>query len=173
LGIDTETKPNFKKGDARNPTSLLQVAARDAQGGEQVYLFDLLSLLGRQRAYTHFDSCLKDAFWSSKKVKLGQGLKQDLQELHRSYPQCLAFKRLRGVIETNSLHRQLNPQDKQVVGLKRLTQRYIHCALDKRQQCSNWSRRPLTEGQQTYAATDALVLLRLHDAMTHEVPHNL
>ena len=41
--------------------------------------------------------------------------------------------------------------------------------LVKSQQCSSWGTRPLSEGQIHYAACDALVLLRLYDALCGEV----
>jgi ribonuclease D len=37
--------------------------------------------------------------------------------------------------------------------------------LDKRQQCSNWERRPLDESQMIYAALDAHVLILLASAL--------
>ena len=46
---------------------------------------------------------------------------------------------------------------------------YLNFNLVKRQQLSNWAKRPLTEAQVKYAACDALVLLRLFDAMSCEV----
>ena len=44
--------------------------------------------------------------------------------------------------------------------------------LDKREQAGDWTRRPLTESQVTYAALDAEVLLRLH-AHFEEVARSL
>ena len=42
--------------------------------------------------------------------------------------------------------------------------RLLRCALElnKREQASDWARRPLSHGQVAYAALDAEVLLRLH-----------
>ena len=46
---------------------------------------------------------------------------------------------------------------------------YLNFNLVKKQQLSNWAKRPLTEAQMKYAACDALVLLRLYDAMSFEI----
>jgi len=49
--------------------------------------------------------------------------------------------------------------------LKSLTLKYLDSTLDKKYQCSDWTLRPLRRGQLRYAVADALVLLRLHDAI--------
>lgn len=51
-------------------------------------------------------------------------------------------------------------------GLAAVCQRELDELIDKGEQTSNWKRRPLTDSQIDYAATDAEVLLRLHDVMT-------
>lgn len=168
IGIDTETRPNWTPGGGTEyPTALLQVATRDKDGLEHVFIFDLLKLL--PEATTEIDKALTKVFQSAKIFKMGQGLNQDLTELHRFYPKCECFKSMRGVVEANALHAQLEPDTTQPVGLARFTLLYLHANLSKRQQCSNWACRPLTEKQLHYAALDALVLLRIHDAMIHEI----
>ncbi len=47
--------------------------------------------------------------------------------------------------------------------LKAVAMRELGLVMDKTEQVSNWSRRPLTERQLAYAALDAEVLIRLHD----------
>ena len=56
-----------------------------------------------------------------------------------------------------------------LVSLKFLTRQYLNSNLIKLQQCSSWGSRPLSDKQILYAATDALVLLRLYDAMLYEI----
>ena len=50
--------------------------------------------------------------------------------------------------------------------LQRVCARTLEVRLDKREQCSDWARRPLTQSQFAYAALDAAVLVQLHDALT-------
>jgi len=49
--------------------------------------------------------------------------------------------------------------------LRRVVARTLGLRLDKEQQCSDWARRPLEREQFVYAALDAEVLLRVHDAL--------
>lgn len=98
-------------------------------------------------------------------IKLGQGLDHDLWELSVSYPAMPCFRRAAALLDTNAMQRVLKPDTVQNVSLKNLVKWYLHCNLIKTQQLSNWSRRPLTPAQLHYAACDAVVLLRLYDAM--------
>ncbi|KAF0775061.1 hypothetical protein AaE_001238 [Aphanomyces astaci] len=74
VGLDTETKPEFRKTSTPNATSLLQVAVRDVHGREDVFLFDLLAL-----SPSHYDHMLADLFQNPAILKLGQGLLNDLK----------------------------------------------------------------------------------------------
>lgn len=54
-------------------------------------------------------------------------------------------------------------------GLSVVCERELGVSLFKGEQCSNWARRPLSVSQMEYAALDAEVLLKLHEAFTS--PH--
>ncbi|MTD57405.1 DEAD/DEAH box helicase [Amycolatopsis pithecellobii] len=68
---------------------------------------------------------------------------------------------LEGVLDTRDTSRQLRST---ATGhsLREVCARELGVKLDKREQASDWTRRPLTDSQETYAALDAEVLLRLH-----------
>jgi len=166
-GLDTETKPAFQNSSPRNPVALLQIAARLPSGLEKVFVLDLITLLPRYTSV--IDEILLPLLSSPDIIKLGQGLAQDVRELHASYPASKCFETLCGCLETNALHRVLHPNIKHDVGLKALCHQYLHCNLVKAQQCSDWSKRPLSESQLHYSACDALVLLRLYDAVLIEI----
>ena len=102
-------------------------------------------------------------------IKIGHGLKQDINELIESYPTLSSLNQVIQVIETNILHQKLNPHIVSLVSLKYLTRHYLNSNLFKYHQCSSWGSRPLSEGQINYAACDVLVLLRLYDSMTYEI----
>ncbi|CAM9877955.1 unnamed protein product, partial [Laminaria digitata] len=70
MSIDTETQPSFKVGEW-HPTSLLQIATRDAQGEEDVVVIDLLSLKDGLRLPQILNVALAGPFASPEVLKLG------------------------------------------------------------------------------------------------------
>lgn len=177
IGIDTETKPTFVPKHLivgkLNPTALMQMAIRTASGSEKVFLVDLLKICGNSSLSFALDSALKPAMSSTTCIKIGQGLTNDLRELVEAYPNMKAFRSVNNVLETHDLVKYLQPVLTSQMSLKNLTKQYLNCNLLKGQQLSDWSRRPLSSHQQHYAACDALVLLRLHDAMVCEIEEKL
>jgi hypothetical protein len=165
IGIDTETKPAFRKGQ-RNPTALIQIAVRNSSGAECAFIVDILHMSKKQQA--RLNEILKPVFNSSDVYKLGHSLKQDILELKRAYPHMDAFHVCRGILDTNNLFRYMNPEVQRNISLRDLVRNYLHFELSKKCQMSNWAARPLSAEQQHYAACDALVLLRLYDVMTCE-----
>ena len=55
------------------------------------------------------------------------------------------------------------------IGLATLVERHFGVVLPKEQQRSDWSRRPLSENQQTYAASDVLYLIKLAEKLEKEL----
>ncbi|RHY93641.1 hypothetical protein DYB37_001015 [Aphanomyces astaci] len=157
VGLDTETKPEFRKTSTPNATSLLQVAVRDVHGREDVFLFDLLAL-----SPSHYDHMLADLFQNPAILKLGQGL---LNDLKASYPSASCFTKMQGVVEVNALFRELEGPTQPMMSLQKLVYYSLKRKLVKTHQKSNWNRRPLAPGQVTYAALDALVLMWIFDDM--------
>ncbi|KAL3668607.1 hypothetical protein V7S43_005910 [Phytophthora oleae] len=159
MGFDTETRPIWGKSQKRNPCALLQIAMRDADSKEEVFVIDLLHLSAKV-----YNSTLTTVFLSKKIIKLGQSFYQDLKELAQSYPNASCFTVCKGVVEANDLSISLagahNP-----LSLQKLVFFYLHRRLAKTQQMSNWARRPLTPSQLHYAAADALVLIHLYDEL--------
>ena len=177
VGIDTETKPTFvpkrfQKGGP-NPTSLIQIATRAPNGHEKVFVVDLLKISASAPLLFALDSMLQKVLLNEKCIKMGQGLTADMRELAMSYPNVKAFRLSKSVLETHDVVKYLYPEIKNPMSLKNLVKQYLNCNLIKTQQLSDWSRRPLTTAQMHYAACDALVLLRLYDAMSCEVEQQL
>jgi ribonuclease D len=55
------------------------------------------------------------------------------------------------------------------IGLAALVERHFGVVLPKEQQRSDWSRRPLSDNQQTYAASDVLYLIKLAEKLEREL----
>eukprot|EP01031_Cornospumella_fuschlensis_P039439 gene39439-48018_t len=173
LGIDTETRPMFVKRNRNNqffrpnPTSLIQMALRSSSGVESVHIVDMLTLksLGLLQ---ELDMILITVMCDDRCIKVGQSLINDFKELRMSYSHMQSFQRVHAILDTTVLAKVLQPELINTLSLKTLVKQYLHFQLLKGQQMSDWSRRPLTKAQINYAACDALVLLRLYDAMVCE-----
>jgi 3'-5' exonuclease len=171
IGIDTETRPSFynrKTRFGRYPTSIIQIAVRNKSEEEFVAILDLLNISSDGKALNDLNRILLNCLSDDRVVKVGQGLMNDLSEICTAYPTLSSFRNVPSIMDTNVLYRHLQPEIKQDISLKNLALNFLHCDLIKTEQCSDWARRPLSSSQIKYAAGDALILLRLFDAMTCE-----
>jgi ribonuclease D len=168
LGIDTERKPDGYKG-LKHPTSIIQLATRLSNGEEKVFILDLLSLCTDASAVGELNTVFEVVMKNDNCIKIGQGLFRDFIEVVQSYSALLSLHVVTAVIDTEVLYRLLEPTATQMISLKRLVKNYLNLRLSKDEQLSNWAERPLSSSQLHYAANDALVLLRLYDAMLWEV----
>ncbi|XP_058380571.1 exonuclease mut-7 homolog isoform X3 [Diceros bicornis minor] len=174
VGVDLEWRPSFGLG-SRPQASLMQVAMEG-----RVFLLDLLVLsqpAGGQASQA-FSQLVFQLLSDPSITKLGYGMAGDLRSLGASCP-ALAHteKHLRGSLDLQQVHRQMRVVDvpapgvdgtKGLRGLSLLVQQVLGKPLDKRQQLSNWDRRPLSEAQLAYAAADAYCLLEVYWALCRE-----
>ena len=136
IGVDTETRPTFKKG-ALNKTALIQVATR-----KKVYLFRLNKM--------GLPYSLVRIFENPQIQKIGIAVLQDMKELSDQFRQF----QYQNVTDLNILCKNLNFQN---IGARNLTAMVLGFRISKRQQTSNWEADELSEGQLRYAATDAWI----------------
>lgn len=169
LGIDTETRPSVynHSNKSKNKTALIQVCTRSERGNEMVFIVDLITI-AKFGLLTELDNVLTPILADENVVKLGHGLVADVKELQRSYPCMTSVRTVENIIDTTKMYRKLRPNEKNSISLKKLTKIFLHLNLIKAQTCSDWEMRPLSESQLHYCACDALVLLRLYDAMTFD-----
>jgi len=89
--------------------------------------------------------------------------------IHNAAFERAVFKRfginIEPVVDTLALSRKVRGSVEGGHGLKAVCARELGIALDKREQTSNWARRPLTDRQRAYASVDAEVLLSLSAAL--------
>src|SRR6266852_4785937 len=133
VGLDTETRPAFRKGESHLP-ALVQVATARA-----VYLFQLRR--------TEFHPVLAGLLSEPRTLKAGVSLKDDL----RALKQVFAFA------EKNMLDLGLVARSNgfSQTGVRNLAGILLGFRIPKGTKTSNWAARELTAAQIAYAATDA------------------
>jgi hypothetical protein len=135
LGFDTETKPNFQKGQD-NPPALLQLA-----GAKTVYIFQLKAL--------GLPPELRQLLADPRIVKSGVAVDFDLRQLKR-----LSRFHEEGFVELATAAREAGIKNH---GLRGLAAVLLGFRISKGAQRSNWGADSLSEKQLRYAATDAWV----------------
>ena len=145
LGIDTETRPNFKPG-GMNPVSLLQVSTPDT-----CFLFRL-NRLG-------LPVCIIRLLTDPGVHKIGLSLHDDWAQLQRR----TEFSPV-NYLDLQDYVKKLGIED---MSLQKLYANFFEQKISKSQRLSNWDADVLTEAQKRYAATDAWACLKLYDEISH------
>lgn len=144
LGIDTETRPNFKPG-GMHPVALLQVATPEA-----CFLF-------RLNRFGLTDGLVR-LLTSPSVLKVGLSLTDDWAQLRKRKE----FKPV-NYVELQDYVKLLGIHD---MSLQKLYANFFGQKISKNQQLTNWEADVLTESQKCYAATDAWTCLQLYDIIT-------
>jgi ribonuclease D len=139
VGLDTETRPAFKKGESHLPC-LVQIAT-----GRAAYLFQLRR--------TELHPVVAGLLADPRIVKAGVGLKHDLGQLKRVFP----FEE-KNVLDLGSVARSGGSGQ---TGVRNLAGMYLGFRIPKGTSTSNWAAHHLNAKQIAYAATDAWVCREL------------
>lgn len=143
LGIDTETRPSFRKGHT-NKVALLQVSTEDT-----CFLFRL-NRIGITPAILRL---LQDR----QVCKVGLSLKDDFLSLHEREDFTPG-----GFVDLQNWVKCFGIED---MSLQKLYANLFGRKISKGQRLTNWEADVLTEGQQRYAATDAWACVQLYKAL--------
>ena len=133
VGLDTETRPAFRKGESHLPC-LVQVATARA-----VYLFPLQRM--------DFSRPLAELLADPLIVKAGVSLAHDLRQLKLVFPFEPA-----SVVDLGDAARHGGVGQS---GVRNLAANFLGFRIPKGNRTSNWAARHLSPSQITYAATDA------------------
>ena len=147
VGVDTETRPSFKKGKV-NSVALLQVATSDT-----CFLFRL-NRIG-------IPDFLEE-FLQNDVLKIGLSLRDDFNMLRRANNKD---PRVGNWIELQDYVSRFGIQEK---SLQKIYAILFGEKISKSQRLSNWETDVLTEAQQQYAATDAWATLRIYQRLNNE-----
>lgn len=139
VGIDTETRPSFRRGLVYQ-VALLQISTLDI-----CFLFRL-NMIGLPPELIQF-------LESANIQKIGLSLKDDLALLKRREP-----FRPQGFIDLQDFVKTMGIED---MSLQKLYANVFGEKISKSAQLTNWENPTLTESQKMYAATDAYTTLRL------------
>lgn len=146
VGIDTETRPSFKKG-LLHKVSLLQISTEDI-----CFLFRLNKIVFPKEL---------GAFLSDKSVKkIGLALKDDFNGLNKH----LRFKP-ENIVDLQSIVKSYGILE---LGLQKIFAIVFNQKISKSQRLTNWESPELTEQQQRYAATDAWAALMIYKQLMQE-----
>ena len=148
LGVDTESRPSFKRG-VHYPTALVQIATE-----ERCYLFRL-SHIGLPQE-------LANIFADASICKVGLAFKDDINGL----------RRLRNFKPANCVDLQSIAGQWGILDLS-LQKMYAICfgrKISKTQQLTNWENTQLTAEQARYASTDAWATLRIYKELMDTEP---
>ncbi|MCD8184212.1 MAG: 3'-5' exonuclease domain-containing protein 2 [Bacteroides sp.] len=143
LGIDSETRPSFTKGQSHK-VALLQISSE-----EHCFLFRL--------NLTGLTLPIITLLESPSVVKVGLSLRDDFMMLHKRAP----FEQ-RACIELQEYVRAFGIQDK---SLQKIYAILFNEKISKSQRLSNWEAETLTEPQKQYAATDAWACLNIYNLL--------
>ena len=143
LGIDTETRPSFKKGRSYE-VALLQVSTHDI-----CFLFRL-NLIGLPSAVIRL---LEDI----NIPKIGLSLRDDIMSLHRR-----AIFIPGNFIDLQKHVGELGVED---LSLQKLYANFFHQKISKSVRLSNWESDVLSDSQKLYAATDAWACINLYEEL--------
>lgn len=140
VGLDTETRPSFKKGEVYLPC-LVQAATARA-----VYLFQLSRL--------EVFPALAELLASPSVVKAGVGIANDMLQLKKVFPLTVENTLDLGVV---ARRRGLGQS-----GVRNLAGMLLGFRIPKGNRTSNWAAPRLSPAQITYAATDAWACRELY-----------
>ena len=140
VGLDTETRPAFKKGESHLPC-LVQVATARA-----VYLFQLRR--------TEVIPVVADLLSDARIIKAGVSLADDLRALKKVFP----FEE-KNILDLGLVARRSGFGQ---TGVRNLAGMLLGFRIPKGTKTSNWAARELSPAQIAYAATDAWACRELY-----------
>lgn len=148
LGIDTETRPSFKKGHT-NKVSLVQLSTHT-----DCYLFRInkIGLIDE----------LLDLLTDTQILKIGISLRDDFSVLHR----VDSFEP-HNFIDLQGIVKQYGIAD---MSLQKIYAIIFGKKISKSQRLTNWEAPQLSIPQQYYAALDAWACLHIYDALQSGTP---
>lgn len=144
IGIDTESKPSFRKG-IESQLSLIQLALDDV-----CFLFRINKLRG-------IPSALSQVLNAKTLTLIGLSLKDDFSKIRSK-----ANLNTENYIELQEMVKEFDIEEQ---SLKKLYAVLFDKKISKKQRLSNWNKSTLTSAQKMYAAIDAWACLKIYNKL--------
>jgi len=138
LGVDTEFRRTTKDN--------MRLALLQVNDGDEIYLIDAVLISNPE------DNC--DFLFSDSVTKVFHSCKEDIEAIF-----SWTGKVMRNLFDTQLANAFLDGHYS--IGYQGLVEEKLDITLDKKETRSNWIRRPLTDSQLSYAASDVEYLIHL------------
>ena len=162
IGIDAEWRPrslSSPEDEAETPLALLQIATPT-----RTFVIDMIAISSDPALALSLQSIVRRVMRAPTVSKLGFAMQEDLRRVEAALPGATEGAEALFDLQDGAT-RALGFPKRKVVGLAASCESLLSMVVDKTEQTSDWSARPLTASQLAYAATDASVLLPLANAL--------
>jgi len=146
LGVDTEFRRTTKDN--------MRLALLQINDGEEIYLIDTILI-------DHPDN-VSEFLFSNDVTKIFHSCKEDLEAVY-----SWTGRVMENIFDTQLANAFIDGQYS--IGYQGLVEERLDIILDKNETRSNWIRRPLTESQLNYAASDVQYLIHLYEELQKEL----
>ena len=146
LGVDTEFRRTTKDN--------MRLALLQINDGEEIYLIDTILI-------DHHEN-VSDFLFSNDVTKIFHSCKEDLEAVY-----SWTGRIMENIFDTQLANAFIDGQYS--IGYQGLVEERLDIILDKNETRSNWIRRPLTESQLNYAASDVQYLIHLFEELQKEL----
>ena len=146
LGVDTEFRRTTKDN--------MRLALLQINDGEEIYLIDTILIEHQEN--------VSDFLFSNDVTKIFHSCKEDLEAVY-----SWTGRIMENIFDTQLANAFIDGQYS--IGYQGLVEERLDIILDKNETRSNWIRRPLTESQLNYAASDVQYLIHLFEELQKEL----
>lgn len=169
IGLDSEWRPTTS-GENMNPVSIIQIAFLD-----EIFIIDLQIMNNNENNMRKLNDALSLVFQNKNLLVLGCGVNYDIKRIIESYPEFDSFQKacFNTLVDIQGIYKSLPCYQKNSsCGLSAICNHLFGFDIDKEQQISDWSRRPLIMEQLEYAALDAAILEVIYHKLQQVVSPN-
>ena len=162
IGIDAEWRPrslSSREDEAETPLALLQIATPN-----RTFVIDMIAISSDPALALSLQLIVRRVMRAPTVPKLGFAMQEDLRRVEAALPGATEGAEALFDLQDGAT-RALGFPKRKGVGLAAACESLLSMLVDKTEQTSDWSARPLTASQLAYAATDASVLIPLASAL--------